>query len=147
MLNRLLARLSEPKPEPLTESDAKLALAVLLVRVGRSDNDFSETEKDRINQILMVRYSLSLQDAIALRLQAEDIETEVNDSVQFTRQLKQAVPLEERTGLLEAFWEVVLADEHRDYTEDGYLRLVCKLLGVNDHDSAFARQRVVKKNK
>ena len=143
MLNRLFARGRKPTPSPLEEVDSKLALAALLVRVGRSDDEFVDAEKDRIDQILSVRYGLTPAQAAELRSEAEDIESRVSDSVRFTRALKQAVPLEERIGLLEALWEVALADDERDYTEDGFLRLVCRLLGVNDRDSAFARQRVI----
>ncbi len=145
MLNKLFGQLFETKPGPLTEHDSRLALAVLLVRVGRSDDDFSEDEKERVEQILALRYALSKSEAVALREDAEVTEQDVTDSVSFTRALKQSVPLNERVGLLEALWEVALADGERDYNEDGYLRMVCRLLGVNDRDSALARQHVLAK--
>jgi uncharacterized tellurite resistance protein B-like protein len=44
--------------------------------------------------------------------------------------------------VIEALWQVVLADGVREAEEDALLRLVSKLLGVNDRDSALARQRV-----
>ena len=143
MLNSLLSRLREPALEPLSQEDSRLALAVLLVRVGRSDDDFADTERDRTDQLLAHRYGLTLEQAAALRLEAEEIEGSASDSVRFTRELKHAVPLEERVGLVEALWDVALADNRRDHMEDGYLRLVCRLLGVNDRDSAMARQRVI----
>jgi len=52
------------------------------------------------------------------------------------------VPYEDREGVLEALWEVVLADGARDHEEDALLRMVAPMLGVNDRDSNFARQRV-----
>ena len=52
------------------------------------------------------------------------------------------MPYEERTGVIEALWEVVLADGVRDQDENTLLRLAANLLGVNDRDSALARQRV-----
>lgn len=143
VLNKFLSRLNQPETESLAEDESKLALAVLLVRVARSDDEFAVTEIARIDKILGIRYGLTPQGSQTLRQKAEEIEQEVCDNVRFTRTLKQAVPLDERVGLVEALWEVALADEHRDYTEDGFLRLVCKLLGVNDRDSAFARQRVI----
>ncbi|MDH5798542.1 MAG: TerB family tellurite resistance protein, partial [Paracoccaceae bacterium] len=51
-------------------------------------------------------------------------------------------PYEDRLGVIEALWSVVLADGRRDHEEDALLRLVSNLLGVNDRDSALARQRV-----
>lgn len=143
VLNKFLSRLNQPETESLAEDESKLALAVLLVRVARSDDEFAATEIARIDKILGTRYGLTPLDSQTLRQDAEEIEQDVCDNVRFTRTLKQAVPLDERIGLVEALWEVALADDHRDYTEDGFLRLVCKLLGVNDRDSAFARQRVI----
>ena len=44
--------------------------------------------------------------------------------------------------MIEALWEVVLADGERAKEEDALLRLVSNLLGVTDQESARARQRV-----
>ncbi len=147
MLARLFTRLSATRPAPTAENDSKLALAVLLVRAAHSDDEFTESEKDTIERILAVRYGLTPAQASELRGEAETVESAAADSVRFTRTLKKAVPLDERAGILEALWEVALADERRDYTEDGFLRIVCRLLGVNDRDSAFARQRVISRMK
>ncbi len=42
---------------------------------------------------------------------------------------------------MRALWQVVLADGERDHEEDALMRLLASLLGVNDRDSAIARQR------
>ena len=47
-----------------------------------------------------------------------------------------------RLGVVEALWQVALADGQRDADEDALLRLVSKFLGVSDMDSARARQRM-----
>jgi uncharacterized tellurite resistance protein B-like protein len=52
--------------------------------------------------------------------------------------------LEDRAGLVEAMWSVVLVDETRDVAEDQMMRLVSNLLGLSDKDSALARQRAQK---
>ena len=64
--------------------------------------------------------------------------------MRFTRAIKQAVAYEDRTAVIEALWSIVLADGTRDHEEDAELRLLANLLGVNDRDSARARQRVQK---
>ena len=70
------------------------------------------------------------------------LEAEAPDTVRFTRAIKDAVPYEDRMGVIEALWDVVLADGARDDEEDAMLRLIAPLLGVNDRDSNLARQRV-----
>lgn len=141
MFADLLRRLTAPAA-PLPEPDQRLALAALLVRVARADGDFAPAEAERIDRILARRYGLSPAEALRLRAEAETLEAEAPDTVRFTRAIKDAVPYEERAGVIEALWSVVLADGVRDAEEDGLLRLVANLLGVSDRDSALARQRV-----
>jgi len=88
------------------------------------------------------RYGLSPEEAARLRSEAERLEAEAPDTVRFTRAIKEAVPHEERLAVVEALWEVVLADGTRDNAENNLLRLLANLLGINDRDSAIARQRV-----
>jgi uncharacterized tellurite resistance protein B-like protein len=145
MFADLLGRLTRPDPEPLDQDDARLALAGLLVRVARSDGDYAEDERHRIDRILAERNGLAPADAEALRADAEVLESEAPDTVRFTRAIKDAVPYEERASVIEALWAVVLADGVRDAEEDALLRLVSNLLGINDRDSALARQRVAKR--
>ncbi len=66
------------------------------------------------------------------------------DTVRFTRAIKDAVPYEARAAVVESLWQVALADGARDAGEDALIRLAIKFLGINDRDSALARQRVQK---
>ena len=70
------------------------------------------------------------------------LESEAPDTVRFTRAIKDAVPYEERSQVIESLWEIALSDGERDHEEDALIRLVAPMLGVNDRDSALARQRV-----
>ncbi len=142
MFANFIRRLTAPDPDPLPDGDARLALAALLVRIARADGDYAEDEVRRIDRILVARYGLSPFEAAKLRREAESLESEAPDTVRFTRAIKEAVPYEEREGVIEALWEVVLADGARDHEEDALLRLVAPMLGVNDRDSNLVRQRV-----
>lgn len=142
MFADFLKRLQAPAPDPLDQDDARLALVALLVRVARSDGIYDEDEKKRIDQIATSRYGLGPFEAVQLRSDAENLEAEAPDTVRFTRAIKDAVVYEERLGVIEALWEVVLADGERAKEEDALMRLVASLLGVSDRDSALARQRV-----
>jgi uncharacterized tellurite resistance protein B-like protein len=142
MFGDFLKRLTAPVPAPLPDADARLALTGLLVRIARSDGDYAESEKTRIDRILAQRYGLSPFEATALRRDGEALETQAPDTVRFTRAIKDAVAYEDREAVIEALWEVVLADGARDEEEDALLRLAANLLGVNDRDSNLARQRV-----
>ena len=142
MFADFLKRLTAPEPDPLQQSDARLALAALLVRVARADNDYASDERALIGRILTTRYGLDATATAQLLEDAESLEDEAPDTVRFTRAIKDAVPFEERIAVIEALWRVVLADGDRAAEEDALLRMVANLLGISDRDSALARQRV-----
>ena len=142
MLNSLLNLLNGTSHERLPEPDAQLALAALLVRIAKSDGRYSAAETDQIDQVMATRYGLAAADVVELRTQAEELEAEAPDTVRFTRAIKDGVAYEDRLGVIEALWRVVMADGHRDHEESAMLRLVADLLGVNDRDSNMARKRI-----
>lgn len=136
--------MTAPDPAPLDDDDARLALAALLVRIARSDGSYDEAEITRIDALLARRFSLGPFEVTSLRKDAEILEEEAPDTVRFTRAIKDAVPYEERAHVVEDLWRIVLADGERDHEEDALMRLVAPMLGINDRDSALARQRAEK---
>ena len=141
MLGDLLNRLTGAAPQPEPEADYRRSLAALLVRCARIDGQYDPDEVARIDRILATRYALSPDAAAALRAEGEALEAEAGDTQHLTSAIKTGVPYEERGAIVEALWSVVLADDARDNSENALLRLVVSLLGVNDVDSAHARQR------
>ena len=117
------------------------AMAALMVRIAKSDDDYSTTEIARIDAVLGLLYQLSADQAAKLRQTAEALEAEAPDTVRFTRAIKEEVPYEERFDVVRALWQVVLADGARDAEEEALMRLLASLLGVNDRDSALARKQ------
>ena len=145
MFADLLKRLTAPSPTIEAEADYKVALAALLVRAARADNDYSPVEANAIDRVLVARYAFTSDQAEALRKEGEQAETEAPDTVRLTRAIKDGVPYEERQAVIEALWCIVLADEEREEHENALLRLVTSLIGVNDRDSNIARQRAAKR--
>ena len=141
MFGELLKRLSAPEPDPLNDGDARLALAALLIRIAKADGHYADSEVARIDAVLRARFELDENSAINLREDAEILESEAPDTVRFTREIKEHVAYEDRAQIIESLWEVALADGGRDYEEDALMRLVAPMLGINDRDSALARQR------
>lgn len=141
MIKDILQAFQAKAPKTLDKDDARIALAALMVRLARTDGDYQQIEISMIDRVLQTRFDLTAGDAQDLRQKAEEVELHAPDNVRFTRVIKDAVPYEERAGVVQALWSVVLADGHRDADEHGFMRLIANLLGVNDRDSAFARQR------
>jgi uncharacterized tellurite resistance protein B-like protein len=140
MFADLIRRLTAPAPELINHADARLALGALLVRLARADGHYDTVEKSRIEAILTRRYGLT--DASDLREQCEALEAEAPDTVRFTRAIKDAVDYDDRLAVIDAMWQIVLADGERDAQEDSIMRMVAPMLGVTDQDSNAARRRI-----
>lgn len=125
------------KPEP-PKPDGRAAVAALLVRVARSDGDYAAQEIAVIRDIIARRYGT----ADDLLPQAEALEASAGDTVHLTKAIKDEIPHDDRMVYLQDLWRVVLADNARDFEEDGLMRLISNLLGMADRDSAIARQSV-----
>ena len=132
---------SSKSSDSAPDISASEAMAALMVRIAKSDDEYSAAEIARIDAVLGLLYKLTADQAATLRQTAEALEAEAPDTVRFTRAIKEEVPYEERFNVVRALWQVVLADGARDAEEDALMRLLASLLGVNDRDSALARQR------
>lgn len=130
-------------PGPEDEQQAlRLATAVLLVEVARAD--FSEDRvEDRAIFELLSRH-LDLSDEQIGRL-VEKAKSEVDHSASlqaFTRELHEALSVEEKHEIIEMLWRVALADEHLDKHEDHLVRKIAGLLYVSHGDLIRIRNRV-----
>ena len=143
MFRNLLTRLfsdDDPSSQPLGGMDGEVAVAALMIRVARADDRYGEAERGRVEAILARRNGLTHAQAVEQRAAAEMIEAEAPDTVRLTRTIKQRVPLEHRIGIISALWEVALSDGERAPEEEAAVRLTAGLLGINDMESARARQ-------
>ena len=121
------------------------AIAAILVRAAKTDNEYTESEKKLIDHLLANNLNISQEDARLLRLQGQELEMEINDNVQLTRIIKQDIPYEERHQLIEQLWSIVLDDNNRTPEENKLMRVLTHLLGISDVNSAKARSKVLNK--
>ena len=121
------------------------AIATILVRAAKTDNEYTESEQTLIDNLLSNQLNITLEKARNLRLKGEDLEAEINDNVQLTRIIKQDIPYEEREMLIEQLWSVVLDDDYRTPEENKFMRVLTNLFGISDVNSAKARSRVLAK--
>ena len=133
---------SEKEVEDITSD---YAIATILVRAAKTDNEYTESEQKLIDNLLSNQLNITLEKARNLRLKGEDLEAEINDNVQLTRIIKQDIPYEEREMLIEQLWSVVLDDDYRTPEENKFMRVLTNLFGISDVNSAKARSRVLAK--
>ena len=121
------------------------AIATILVRAAKTDNEYTESEQTLIDNLLSNQLKITLEEAQILRIKGEGLEAEINDNVQLTRIIKQDIPYEEREMLIEQLWSVVLDDDYRTPEENKFMRVLTHLFGISDVNSAKARSRVLAK--
>ncbi len=134
-------------PEKENENSAEIILASLFVRVAKVDFDYSSNEIEFIDNLLMKRFSRTKDEAANIRIKAEIVEQETTDTVQLTKIIKSEIPYEKRQELAVDLWSLVLTDNVRSTEENNFMRLCVKLIGVNDVESAQARNAAKKKIK
>ena len=133
---------AEKEVEDITSDNA---IATILVRAAKTDNEYTESEQTLIDNLLSNQLNITLEEAQILRIKGEDLEAEINDNVQLTRIIKQDIPYEEREMLIEQLWSVVLDDDYRTPEENKFMRVLTHLFGISDVNSAKARSRVLAK--
>ena len=134
--------IAEKEVEDITSDNA---IATILVRAAKTDNEYTESEQTLIDNLLSNQLNITLEKARILRIKGEDLEAEINDNVQLTRIIKQDIPYEEREMLIEQLWSVVLDDDYRTPEENKFMRVLTHLFGISDVNSAKARSRVLAK--
>ena len=133
---------AEKEVENITSDNA---IATILVRAAKTDNEYTESEQTLIDNLLSNQLNITLEKARILRIKGEDLEAEINDNVQLTRIIKQDIPYEEREMLIEQLWSIVLDDNYRTPEENKFMRVLTHLFGISDVNSAKARSRVLAK--
>lgn len=146
MLDRLISLLAGPAEDAPEDRAAaeRAAIAAILVEAARADGVYLDAEKAQIDQILAERYQIPIDAAGRLRAEGEAAQAEATDIVRFTRVLKDAIPIEDRIGVIESVWRVIYADDESEAHEANLVRRLCGLLYVPDREAGFARQRVVR---
>jgi uncharacterized tellurite resistance protein B-like protein len=142
MLERLFPK-SRPRPEPLPQPNAQLALGALLVRVAFADHQYRASEVGQIDRILAATFDLKPLEAAKLRATCELLERNAPGTPEFARLLREEISYADRKILADAMWSVALADGTREAEEEEMLVQIESALGLSEEDIAAARQSAV----
>ena len=141
MFFRILKKLTANGKKP--EVNHGLALATLFIQLANTDNDYSSEEHELIITILENRYKVERKEARKIIEEAKNVERDMSDTMQITREIKNTIPYEERSGVVRDLWKIIMADNKRSNEENNFMRLVIKLLGITDQLSAQIRREVI----
>ncbi len=143
-LFRLLDVFRDKHPEPLPAPDAKLALGALLVRVAKSDKDYSAQEIGLIDRILAQHFGLKPIEAAKMRATCEKLHAAAPDSDRFAKLIRDGLPRSDRMEALTDLWMVVLADGRQDAAEVAIVDTARIAMGLAEEDSSQARAEAMR---
>ena len=126
-----------------SELSKHLAAAALLIETAYMDEEFAESERAVISDLVQRRFALDSADCQDLLVEAESAVVRSQQLYEFTRAVNDRFTPEQRIEIMEMLWEVVYADGEVHDFEVSLLRRVGGLIYVSDRDRGLARQRVV----
>ncbi|TQV75123.1 TerB family tellurite resistance protein [Aliikangiella marina] len=121
-----------------------LAIAAILIEMGRIDNQFDESERAKLNTILNQQYGISDDEISELTSLAEEELSDAVDYYQFTSLINQNFGRTEKVAMIEQLWNIAYSDGKIDSHEEHFLRKIADLLFVPHSEFIKAKLRIVK---
>ncbi len=121
----------------------RLAAAALLVEAAWRDQDFDETERRHIVDLVSGRFGLTREEAETLVAAAEQEVHGATQILPFTRAIKDRFSHVERIEMIEMLWQVVYADGVLHDHEAALMRQIGGLVYVSDRERGAARKRAL----
>jgi uncharacterized tellurite resistance protein B-like protein len=135
---------AQPNETPAdAERRAQIAAAVLLVEVARSDQNFSEAERQTVLGSVQRKFGLNAGQARELLALAESQSQSAHDIFQFTSQIDATFPMERKVRLIEELWRAAYSDGTLHEYEEHLIRRVADLLHLSHSQFIGAKLRVL----
>ena len=131
------------KKEENNKLDPSILIAALLIHAAKIDENYTEVEKKIIKKSIIELYNVDSQLADEIMLNAEKKESQSNQIVEFTSEIKK-YPMESRLKIIEVIWKIVYSDSISDDFESNLIRRICGLLYVSDKDNGIIKTKVKK---
>ncbi len=124
---------TDEEDEDPSDRDAaiRMATAVLMIDVAKSDYVFEESEYDRVLQLLEAHFGLSPDDAAELLNAANDKADTLISAYDFTKTLHEHLSHDEKARVVELLWLIAYADGRLDKYEDSLVLKISDLLHVS----------------
>ena len=131
----------------VTTENFELAQLVtgLLVEAAGADGQIADDESSLISEIIAAQFELSEPEMATI---LDEAVNDFHDRIEIhslMRQLRDVADYEERVGVLELVWMVVLSDNRLDKIEAQLMRRLAGLLFISDVDSGLAARTARKR--
>jgi uncharacterized tellurite resistance protein B-like protein len=121
-----------------------MATAALMVEMLHADEQVTEQEEAKLQQLLKQRFNLDTVEIEALIDLANNEKHEATDYYQFTSLLNEHYSQQQKIDLVEDLWKLAYADHELDKYEEHLLRRLAELLHVPHTDFMRTKHKAMK---
>jgi uncharacterized tellurite resistance protein B-like protein len=126
-----------------SEKSHKLATAALLLEVVYADQQTTDSEKQKLSELLTEQFQLDTHDVAQLIELAEQEIKDSSDIYQFTRLINDNYDYPARCRLIYLLWQIAIADGNIDKYEEYTIRKICDLIFVDHGDFIRAKSKAL----
>ena len=135
----------DKKEKKLNDDDKYIKSAALLIHAAKIDENYTEKEKSIIKKTL-IELGVKEERLNGLYNEAEDIEKNSNQILDFTREIKNSND-EFKVKITETLWSIIYSDGSSDMYEDNFMRRLTGLLYLDKKIVGDIKERIRKKKK
>ena len=126
------------KPKGNDANELASLVTALMIEAANADGSLDKAEQALIIEVIARQFELDEAKAAEMMSVAVDESAERVELHSLLRRLRDNSDYEERLGVMEMVWMVVLADGKLDHIEAQLMRRLAGLLFVSDVDSGLA---------
>ena len=131
------------KPNSLEsfKDEMVLSICVLLIEVSKSDDDYDDSEKEKIIDLLKKQFSLNDDQIDTLMIMADKKNDEIISLHELTASLNKEYTYSEKKNVIKMLWDIAYSDGRIDKYEDYTIRKISDLLYIKHSDFIKAKLR------
>ena len=131
------------KPNSLEsfKDEMVLCICVLLIEVSKSDDDYDDSEKEKIVDLLEKQFSLNHNQIDMLMQMADKKNNEIVSLHELTATLNKEYTYSEKKNVIKMLWDIAYSDGRIDKYEDYTIRKISDLLYIKHSDFIKAKLR------
>ena len=122
-----------------------IAVASLLIHSAKIDENFTDKERSIIEAAL-IEMGAKEEEIKTILKEAEDLEKDSNQILDFTRQIKN-IKHKEKEIIIEALWNIIYSDENADMYETNLMRRLSGLLYLDKKIVGEIKEKIKLKEK
>ena len=118
-----------------------LSICVLLIEVSKSDDDYDDSEKAKIMDLLEKQFSLNHDQIDTLMKMADKKNNEIVSLHELTANINKEYTYSEKKNVIKMLWDIAYSDGRIDKYEDYTIRKISDLLYIKHSDFIKAKLR------